>query len=199
MRKLKTLATSALVSALTFSASYALAVEPAPATEQAQTQQQEQIYGSQLMTPQERAEQRAKMRAAKTAEEQEQIRREHHERMTVRAKERGVTLPDVPLTRGGGMGAGGRGMGMGMGGGNAMQNAMPSFSDFDLNNDGKITEEEFIEARTARISDRAQQGYQMRGLTDAASFADIDTNGDGSISPEEFSAYQSVHRQQMGR
>lgn len=93
----------------------------------------------------------------------------------------------------------GAGRGMGMGGGNARQNAMPSFSDFDLNNDGKITEEEFIEARTARISDRAQQGYQMRGLTDAASFADIDTNGDGSISPEEFSAYQSVHRQQMGR
>lgn len=197
MRKLKTLAMSVLVSAMGFSASYALAADQVPANENTQTQQQEQIYGSQLMTPQERAEQRAKMRAAKTADEQEQIRREHHERMTVRAKERGVTLPDVPLTRGGGMGAGGRGMGMG--GGNAWQNAMPSFSDFDLNNDGKITEEEFIEARTARISDRAQQGYQMRGLTDAASFADIDTNGDGSISPEEFSAYQSVHRQQMGR
>jgi len=197
MKKLKILATSALVGTLAFSAGYAIAVEPASTTEQAQAQQQEQIYGSQLMTPQERAEQRAKMRAAKTAEEQEQIRREHHERMAVRAKERGVTLPDEPLTRGGGMGAGGRGMGMD--GGNTMQNAMPSFSDFDLNNDGKITEEEFIEARTARISDRAQQGYQMRGLTDAASFADIDTNGDGSISPEEFSAYQSVHRQQMGR
>ncbi|NLC08452.1 MAG: EF-hand domain-containing protein [Gammaproteobacteria bacterium] len=196
MKKLKTLAMSALVSTLAFSAGYALAVDQAPATEQAQTQQQEQIYGSQLMTPQERAEQRAKMRAAKTADEQEQIRKEHHERMKVRAKERGVTLPDEPLTRGDGMGAG---RGMGMGGGNARQNAMPSFSDFDLNNDGKITEEEFIEARTARISDRAQQGYQMRGLTDAASFADIDTNGDGSISPEEFSAYQSVHRQQMGR
>ncbi|MCK9238449.1 MAG: EF-hand domain-containing protein [Thiopseudomonas sp.] len=197
MKKLKTLAMSALVSTLAFFAGYALAAEQEPATEQAQTQQQEQIYGSQLMTPQERAEQRTKMRAAKTAEEQEQIRREHHERMVIRAKERGVTLPDEPLTRGGGMGAGGRGMGMG--GGNARQNAMPSFSDFDLNNDGKITEEEFIEARTARISDRAQQGYQMRGLTDAASFTDIDTNGDGSISPEEFSAYQSMHRQQMGR
>ncbi len=91
------------------------------------------------------------------------------------------------------MGVGGRGMG------GAGQNTMPSFSDFDLNNDGKISEDEFIEARTARITDRAQQGYQMKGLADAASFADIDTNSDGSISPEEFSAYQSAHRQQMGR
>ena len=193
MKKLKSLAMSALVSTLAFSASYALAIEQAPATEQAQTQQQEQIYGNQLMTPLERAEQRAKMRAAKTADEQEQIRKEHHERMKVRAKERGMTLPDEPLTGGRGMGVGGRGMG------GAGQNTMPSFSDFDLNNDGKISEDEFIEARTARITDRAQQGYQMKGLTDAASFADIDTNSDGSISPEEFSAYQSAHRQQMGR
>ncbi len=102
----------------------------------------------------------------------------------------------------GGMGQGqGRGMdqGQGMGRGGAQQNAMPSFIDFDLNNDGKITEEEFTEARTARISERAQDGRQMRGLANAASFADIDTNKDGSISPEEFSAYQALHRQQMGQ
>lgn len=198
MRKLTTLAMSVLVSALGFSASYASAAEQVPVNENIQTEQQEQIYGSQLMTQQERAEQRAKMRAAKTADEQEQIRKEHHERMKVRAKERGVTLPDEPLTRGGGMGAGGRGMGMGLGG-NVRQDAMPSFSDFDLNDDGKITEDEFVEARTARISERAQQGYQMRGLTDAASFADIDVNQDGVISAQEFADYQSSHRQQKGR
>jgi len=62
------------------------------------------IYGSQLMTAQERAEHRDRMRAAKTLEEREQIRAEHHERMQARAKERGVTLPDQPpMRRGPGM------------------------------------------------------------------------------------------------
>ena len=59
------------------------------------------IYGSQIMTPQERAEHRDRMRAARTAEEREQVRAEHHERMVERAKERGVTLPDEPPMRGG--------------------------------------------------------------------------------------------------
>ena len=85
---------------------------------QTQTKTQDQIYGSQLMTQQERAEFRSRMRAAKTAEEREQIRKEHHESMKVRAKERGVTLPDEPPVRGGGMMDPGSGMGPGgMGGG----------------------------------------------------------------------------------
>ncbi|WP_248280628.1 hypothetical protein, partial [Aromatoleum aromaticum] len=61
------------------------------------------VYGSQIMTPQERAEHRDRMRAARTLEEREQIRAEHHERMVERAKERGVTLPDEPPMRGRGM------------------------------------------------------------------------------------------------
>jgi hypothetical protein len=77
--------------------------------------------------------------------------------------------------------------------------AMPTFQDFDLNKDGKITEEEFNEARAARIADRAQKGYPMRGMGNAASFADIDTNRDGTLSPEEFSAHQAAHRQPGGR
>ena len=81
---------------------------------QERVQTQEQIYGSQLMTNQERAEHRHKMRAAKSAEERERIRNEHHERMKERAKARGVTLPDEPPAKGRGMGSGG---GMGAGGG----------------------------------------------------------------------------------
>lgn len=78
--------------------------------------QQEQIYGSQLMTQQERNEYRTNMQAAKTAEEREQIRNEHHERMKERARAQGVTLPDEPPARGGGMGPGGGGKGPGGGG-----------------------------------------------------------------------------------
>jgi hypothetical protein len=81
----------------------------------AQTQKQEQIYVSQLMTQQERTEYHAKMSAAKTAEEREQIRKEHHEQMKERAKARGVILPDKPVVGGGGIGPGGGGMGPGGG------------------------------------------------------------------------------------
>jgi len=86
------------------------------AQEQQQVRDQD-IYGSQLMTAQERNEHRKRMRAAKTKQEREHIRAEHHELMKMRAKERGVTLPDLPPAgRGPGMGSGG-GMGPGGGGG----------------------------------------------------------------------------------
>jgi hypothetical protein len=100
----------------------ALAADQEPAQER--VQKQEQIYGSQLMTQQERAEYRTKMRSAKTAEEREQIRKEHHERMKERAAEHGVTLTEEPSARGRGMGPcggqmgpGGAGMGPHQGGG----------------------------------------------------------------------------------
>jgi len=89
-----------LVLAAAFSAAPVIASERNGTSSQAAAQ--EQVYGSQLMTPQERSEHRAKMRAAKTLEEREQIRREHHERMKERARERGMTLPDAPPVRGGG-------------------------------------------------------------------------------------------------
>jgi hypothetical protein len=77
------------------------------------------IYGSQLMTQQERNEYSARMRAAKTPEEREALRAEHHNAMQARAKERGVTLPEQPPTGAGpGKGKGtGMGPGAGMGGG----------------------------------------------------------------------------------
>lgn len=106
--------------AAALASSFLLLPGPAAAADQersqqraaAETQEQEQIYGSQLMTEQERAEYRTKMRAAKTVEEREQIRKEHHERMKARAAERGMTLPDEPPP----MGGMGPGMGPGPGG-----------------------------------------------------------------------------------
>lgn len=87
--------------------------------------------------------------------------------------------------------------GMGAGRGAGMRGAMPSFSEFDLNNDGKITEDEFTDARTARIAKRLQEGYQMRGLSNAPTFVEMDTNHDGALSPEEFSAHQAMRRRNM--
>ena len=87
-------------------------------------------------------------------------------------------------------------MGMGQGQGQGRGRNMPAFADFDLNADGYLVEDEFYEARNIRVSERAKQGYQMRGLANAPSFADIDMNGDGKVSPQEFSAHQAQHRQQ---
>lgn len=74
---------------------------------------EEQAYGWQLMTEQERQEHRAKMQSMKTAEERERYRIEHHKKMQERAKERGVTLPEMPRQQGDGMGMGGQGSGRG--------------------------------------------------------------------------------------
>lgn len=71
---------------------------------------------------------------------------------------------------------------------------MPSFTDCDLNDDGKITPDEFNKARSERITKRAKEGRQMKNLANAPSFEDIDTDGDGSVSPAEFKVHQAEHR-----
>jgi hypothetical protein len=83
-------------------------------------------------------------------------------------------------------GAGGRGRG----------GSPPSFSEFDLDADGVITEQEFRDARTARIAKRVREGRMMRGLINAPTFSDLDTDGDGSLTPEEFAAAERHHRHQ---
>jgi hypothetical protein len=131
----RTLTITALASALVFTSGFALAADQdqlrtqdkdqlhtqdqTKDQTQDKTKTQDQIYGSQLMTEQERNEYRNRMRSAKTVQEQEQIRAEHHKSMQVRAKERGVTIPDNPPPMGSGMMGPGGGMGPagGMGGG----------------------------------------------------------------------------------
>lgn len=79
-----------------------------------QIQEQEQVFGWQLMSEQERQQYRQQMRQMKTVEEREAFRKEHHEMMKERARQQGVTLPDEPSPYGKGMGPG-RGMGPGGG------------------------------------------------------------------------------------
>lgn len=101
-----------LTTGLLLAAGLALAADPAPQTEETQ------VYGSQLMTRQERAEHRAKMRAARSVEERQQIRSEQHASMKQRAQERGLVIAETPPAFAGGMGPGpAGGMRMGYGGG----------------------------------------------------------------------------------
>jgi TolA-binding protein len=86
-----------------------------------ETQSQERIYGSSLMTQQERNEYQNQMRQLKTEQERAEFRARHHEQMQQRAAAQGKTLPDnVPANQeevdGRGMEQGqGQGMGMGQG------------------------------------------------------------------------------------
>jgi hypothetical protein len=89
---------------------------------QDQVQAQVQIYGSQLMTAAERTEFQTKMRVLKTDKERDAFRLDHHDKMSVRAAEKGVTLPNSPPAAGAapkgnsGVGVGpGSGVGKGQG------------------------------------------------------------------------------------
>jgi len=56
----------------------------------------EVIYGWQLMTERERYQYREQLRSMQTPEQREQFRRQHHEQMQQRAKKQGKKLPDFP-------------------------------------------------------------------------------------------------------
>ena len=91
--KRKILVLTALVSAL--SAGYVFAADPPPAEGNTPTQEPGKNDARQFITPQERMEHYARMRAASTDEERKQIRKEYYELMKKRAKAHGMTLPDV--------------------------------------------------------------------------------------------------------
>lgn len=106
---MKTSTAVVIAGALFFSAQPLLAAEQDRSKEkiQTQTKDQERIFGSELMTDKERNEYRERIRNAKSEQEREKIRAEHHEKMMARAKEKGVTLPEEPPAKGGAKGPGG--------------------------------------------------------------------------------------------
>ena len=71
---------------------------------------------------------------------------------------------------------------------------MPNFDAFDSDGDGRVSQSEFNNTRTERRSQRAAQGYPMRGTAYAPSFSDIDADNNGSIGPDEFRDYHAARR-----
>ena len=67
------------------------------------------------------------------------------------------------------------------------------FSDFDMDENGFVSEAEFYSVREQRMAARASEGKKMRCAKYAPSFADLDTDGDGQLSPEELTAGQKAH------
>lgn len=74
-------------------------------------------------------------------------------------------------------------------------NNQPTFSQYDINNDGKITPEELEEGREERRKQHAKEGKMMKNVDKASSFANIDTNKDGVIDKEEFRLHKIKYPQ----
>jgi hypothetical protein len=103
---------AAFLAILTPAPAKAADVPSAPAaTVQKKAMAQDRIYGSQLMTAEERNAYRERMKQAKTPAERDRIRKAHHADMQQRAKERGVTLPEQPRSRATKAGRSGEGRG----------------------------------------------------------------------------------------
>jgi len=71
-----------------------------------------------------------------------------------------------------------------------MHRNMPTFADFDLDDNGEISQVEFNEVRSERISKNAEEGRMMRNMPKAMSFEDIDKDASGGISAQEFADHQ---------
>ncbi|PHR57578.1 MAG: hypothetical protein COA44_05665 [Arcobacter sp.] len=69
---------------------------------------------------------------------------------------------------------------------------MPSFSYFDTNIDGKISEKELNDGRVKRHNELAQEGRMLRNTKNAPSFSQLDTDNDGYISKVEFASHQNA-------
>lgn len=76
---------------------------------------------------------------------------------------------------------------------------MPSYSDFDTDNNGKVTQTEFENAQQARMTKQAEAGRMMRNAGNAPTFKDIDTNNDGLIDSSEFSKHKQEQKAKMGQ
>lgn len=69
---------------------------------------------------------------------------------------------------------------------------MPAFSDFDLNGDGTIVEQEFNEGHAKRMAERAADGHELKNAG-KCTFAGVDADSDGAVTPEEFKAHKAEH------
>ncbi|WP_294960561.1 hypothetical protein [Sulfurimonas sp.] len=81
----------------------------------------------------------------------------------------------------------------------ALAVGMPSYSNFDSDGNGKITQKEFNLAQQKRMQEQANSGKMMRNANNAPQFSDIDTNNNGNIDKQEFQTHQANSRSKRGQ
>ena len=80
----------------------------------------------------------------------------------------------------------------------AKGNMNPStFKDFDANNNGTISEQEFDARKTANMTKRAQEGKQLKNAGNSPMFTDLDINEDGKIDNTEYTKGKEIHMQKQ--
>jgi Ca2+-binding EF-hand superfamily protein len=68
-----------------------------------------------------------------------------------------------------------------------------SFTVFDMDENGFVSEEEFYSVRQQRMAARAAEGKKMRCAASAPSFSDLDVDSDGQLNQEELTTGQKAH------
>jgi len=71
-----------------------------------------------------------------------------------------------------------------------------SFTTYDSNGDGIVSEDEFSSVREARQAAQASDERPMANAASAPAFSDFDANKDGQLSSDEFSARQATRMQE---
>lgn len=77
-----------------------------------------------------------------------------------------------------------------------------SFTAFDQDGNGLVSEDEFYSVRGERMAERAAEDRPMYGAANAPSFPAFDTDGDGQLTPAELTAGQRAqmeNRRMMGK
>jgi len=67
------------------------------------------------------------------------------------------------------------------------------FSEFDLDGDGFIVEQEWSEGHAKRMQAMADEGRKMKHDGEIPTHASLDLNDDGKIDAEEFAAHKKEH------
>lgn len=85
---------------------------------------------------------------------------------------------------------------LGTGAAMAMPPGPMPFGVLDADGDGKVSQEEFHQARQERWSTMAKQGRLLRNQANAPAFEGMDADGDGYLSEQELRTAQAEHMQQ---
>jgi len=72
---------------------------------------------------------------------------------------------------------------------------MPTYESYDADRDGRVTQNEFENARAKRMQERSEENRMMRNAENAPAFKDLDKNGNGYMERHEF----EIHQQNMMR
>ncbi len=67
---------------------------------------------------------------------------------------------------------------------------MPTFTEYDTDGNGKITQTEFENSQQQRMQKKAEEGRMLRNAGNAPTFQDVDVDGNGYLDANEFKAHQ---------